>query len=242
MSYAELTREDPNACKRWLQARRIAQAIALIPAGARRVVDYGGGDGEVSARLARARPGIELLCFEPTPSLREEARARLAGVAGAALAADEAELTDGWADAALCLEVFEHLPPIETRAAAATLARVLRPGGTLVVGVPVEVGPAALVKGAFRRGRRPHDYDGRPGAIVQAALGRAPRSRPVVEIAPGRPYHPHHLGFDHRRLVRELKLSFTIVARIGSPFGRALPGLSPELYIVAMKPRPSPPA
>jgi SAM-dependent methyltransferase len=233
-SYAQLTREDPNPFKRWLQARRIDEALSLVPPDALRVVDYGAGDAEVAARLVRLRPEVEIVCFDPTPELLDEARVRTAGLNRVRLTASEAELETGWADAVLCLEVFEHLPAPETDAALATIARVLRPGGTLIVGVPVEVGPAALAKGLFRRVRRPGAFDARLDGIWTAVRGRPPVDRPVAEIAPGRPYHPHHLGFDHRRLARELEGRFRVVGRRGSPFG-PLGAANAELYITAVK-------
>jgi SAM-dependent methyltransferase len=235
LSYADLTRDDPSAVKRWLQERRLRAALALVPADARRVVDYGAGDAEVAARLVERRPELEAVAFEPTPALLEEARARTAALPGLRLVASETELETGWADALLCLEVFEHLPELETRAAIATARRVLRPGGLLIVGVPIEVGPAALAKGLFRRTRRREAFDAHWPGILAAAAGLPPRRRPVEAIAPGRPYHPHHLGFDHRRLLRELATAFRIEARTGSPFAPLGP-LNAELYITARKP------
>jgi hypothetical protein len=111
---------------------------------------------------------------------------------------------------------------------------VLRPGGTLIVGVPIEVGPAALAKGLFRRVRRRDAFDAQLDGILGATRGRPPVDRPVAEIAPGRPYHPHHLGFDHRRLLRDLEGRFRVVRRTGSPFG-PLGALNAELYITAVK-------
>jgi SAM-dependent methyltransferase len=233
-SYAALTREDPNVLKRWLQARRIDAALRLVPADARRVIDYGAGDAAVAARLVQSRSTVEVVCFDPTPALLDEARALTAGLDRVRLVASEAELETGWADALLCLEVFEHLPAVETGAALETIARVLRPGGTLIVGVPIEVGPAALAKGLFRRVRRRGSFDAQLDGIFAAASGRPPGDRPVAEIAPGRPYHPHHLGFDHRRLQRELAQRFRVVRRTGSPFAPLGP-LNAELYITAVK-------
>jgi SAM-dependent methyltransferase len=235
VSYADLTWRDPNRVKRWLQARRVDKALALLPAEARTVVDYGAGDAEVSARLVERRPEVEAIAFEPTPALLDEARVRGAGLDRLRLVASEAELPTGWADALLCLEVFEHLPPMETRAALVTADRVLKPGGVLIIGVPVEVGPPALAKGLFRRARRPNEFDAGWGGMLGATLGAPPRSRPVAEIAPGRPYHPHHLGFDHRRLVLEVDRRFRITGRTGSPLA-ALGPLNAELYITALKP------
>ena len=235
MSYAALTRHDANPIKRWLQERRLRAAIALVPREARRIVDYGAGDGEVAARLAAARPGLEVICFEPTPEIHAEAVVRLAGLERVRLSADEAALPEGWADVVLCLEVFEHLPAVETEAALERMARVLAPGGRLICGVPVEVGPPALAKGLFRRVRRADDYDGDLSRIARAALGRPPADRPVKDLAPGRAYHVHHLGFDHRRLVERLARRFRIERRRGSPFGSPLSLVNAELYIVAVK-------
>ena len=236
MSYAALTREDRNPVKRWLQARRLAAAVALVePGRAARIVDYGGGDGEVSARLAARFPDAEIVCFEPAPHLRAEAEARLAGFPRTRVVADEADLPAGWAQTALCLEVLEHLPPPETTRALEVLERVLAPGGALVCGAPVEIGPMALAKGLFRRRRRPDDFDGAWPNILAAARGRPPRERPMQPIAEGRAYHPHHLGFDHRALVGALAQRFRVTRRTGSPFGRLLPLANAELYIVALK-------
>jgi trans-aconitate methyltransferase len=238
VSYAALTREDANPVKRWLQERRLRAAVDLVePERAGRIVDYGAADGEVCARLAQRWPQAEILCFEPAAHLRREAADRLAG-RPVRLVEDEAELPTGWAETVLCLEVLEHLPPQETDQALATLHRVLAPGGMLICGVPVEIGPAAVAKGLFRRVRRRGAFDAQPRHIAAAALGRPPAERPVQEFAPGRAYHPHHLGFDHRRLLRDLRARFTVARTVGSPFGAALSLANAELYIVAVKESP----
>ena len=236
MSYAALTRQDANPVKRWLQEQRLRAALALVdPAQTARVLDYGGGDGELAARLAARWPRAEVLCFEPAAPLRAEAAERLAGSPRARLAAEEADLPSGWAETALCLEVMEHLPPEETERALDELHRCLAPGGRLICGVPVEIGPPALAKGLFRRSRRHEDFDGRGANIAVAALGRPPKDRPLQEFSPGRAYYPHHLGFDHRRLRKQLARRFRLLRTVGSPFGTRLSLINAELYIVAAR-------
>jgi SAM-dependent methyltransferase len=235
VSYAAITREDSSALKRWFQERRLRAAVGLVDGRARRVVDFGGGDGEVSARLAARLPETEIVCFEPAPQYRQEAEQRLAGFPLARAVSEEADLSEGWADTALCLEVLEHLPEAETEQALEQLHRCLGPGGRLVCGVPIEVGPPAAAKGLFRRGRRPEAFDARPDLIAAAAFGRPPAERPVTFIAPERAYHPHHLGFDHRRLLERLRGRFRVVRMVGSPFGTPLSLVNAELYILAVK-------
>ncbi len=236
MSYAALTFEDRNPVKRWLQDRRLEAALRLVdPARAARMVDYGAGDGELCVRIGARWPEAEIRCFEPWAELADEARRRLAGAPRVTVVEDEAALEDGWAQTLFCLEVLEHLPPEETRAALDRMARALAPGGRLICGVPVEVGPPALAKGLFRRVRRPDDFDGELRRIAAAAAGRPPRDRPLKELAPGRRYHVHHLGFDHRALLPMIAERFRIVRLRGSPWGTPLPWLEAELYIVAEK-------
>jgi SAM-dependent methyltransferase len=235
-SYAALTREDPNPLKRAVQGRRLCDALRLA-AGLRPqlVVDYGGGDGALCASAAARWPAAQLLCFEPAPQLAEEARALLAGTPRVEVVETETALPSGAADIVFCTEVFEHLPPPETERALDEIARVLKPGGHAIIGVPVEIGPPALAKGLFRASRRPGDFDAAPSSILQASLGRPPHPRPQAEISPGRASYPHHAGFDHRPLVRAIADRFVVESRSGSPFPSLPAWLNSELYVRARR-------
>jgi len=231
-SYAALTREDPNPLKRAVQGRRLADALRLArdlsPA---MIVDYGGGDGALCRSAALVWPQAEFLCFEPAPQLADQARALLADTPRARVVEDEASLASASADLLFCTEVFEHLPGAETARALDEIERILKPGGTAIIGVPVEIGPPALAKGLFRTLRRPGDFDARPGVILQALAGRAPGPRPLEAISPGRAYFPHHAGFDHRALVSQVAERFQVGHRAGSPFPALPAWLNSELYV-----------
>ena len=234
-TYAELTRCDPNPVKRWLQAQRLLDAARLVREhDLGTVIDYGGGDGALAVALLRSGRTRRVKCFEPAPSLRAEADAMLTGVAGADLFASAADLPSDWARTAFCLEVFEHLPPEETDVALDHLHRVLAPGGLLVIGVPVEIGPPALAKGLFRMARRPGAFDGRLSSILAATLGRPPLERERAAIGPGLAYFPHHLGFDHRRLIARVAARFEVLRQVGSPLGGPA-AFNTELNILVRK-------
>ncbi|HEX3604700.1 MAG TPA: class I SAM-dependent methyltransferase [Candidatus Dormibacteraeota bacterium] len=111
---------------------RWGRALRLLPPGATRVLDCGCAFGFLTRRLARRHPEVAGIDLDPG----YVARARHAVPAADIRLGPVSRLPwpDGHFDAAVCLDVLEHCPDPE--AAAAELARVLRPGATLVASVP----------------------------------------------------------------------------------------------------------
>jgi SAM-dependent methyltransferase len=240
MAYADITVNDPNRIKRWIQRQRFRDALKVLeridPGAPTEILDFGGGDGELIRQCLQAHPQLRACLYEPTPRQRTEAEAKLS--------AYEVEMVDDLRhvkgrrfDFVFCLEVFEHLPAEATRQAIADIHQLLKPGGLAVLGVPHELFLPALAKGMFRMMRRFGAFDARPLNVLRAAVGRPPAPRPVKEIAPGLSYHFYHLGFDHRELELLLTRRFEIVSRWFSP-ARALGSvLNSEVYYLL---RPSP--
>ncbi|MDO1559727.1 class I SAM-dependent methyltransferase [Brevundimonas sp. 2R-24] len=233
--YAERTHRDPNPLKRWVQGRRLEDALRWAERRGEpsRIVDFGCGDGELCRRAAQRWPGCEVVGFEPAAELRAQATA--AGIEGVRYVEAEAQLPEAWADVVFCTEVFEHLPDAETETALREIHRILSPDGRVVIGVPVEVGPPAAAKGLFRMLRRWGDEDARPGPVLAAMAGRPKKSRFRDWIAPGRAYFPHHIGFDHRPLIRRLAPLFRVEQVAGSPLAALPVWLNSEAYIVARR-------
>lgn len=217
-SYSDLTWNDPSPLKRWIQHNRIRHALALVSSErpVARIVDYGGGDGFLAQQATVLWPDAEIVIFEPYAELAAAARGRLSNRPQVRVVERERDIPVG-ADVVFCTEVFEHLPDAETERVLWEVDRILNPGGLVVIGVPVEVGPLALFKGLFRRTRRAAAYDADLGRIWSATLGRAPTDRPMEALGPGRRYHSFHMGFDHRRLRRRLEERFGQVKVVGSP-------------------------
>lgn len=234
MSYATLTRHDSNPLKRYLQRRRLRDALSLISgSGERRMIlDYGAGDGETCRQLSACFPQATIVCYEPCEELREEAKGHLCGLDNLEIAGCWDDLPQGKCDLVLCMEVFEHLIPEQIEQELARIESLLQPNGQALVGVPLEIFGPALFKGAFRMTRRFGEFDARPMNILKAALGRPPQKRPLGEIAPGLPYHFHHLGFDHRRLQRQIEARFHIEQVVGSPLPWIGPLLNSEIYFL----------
>lgn len=238
MSYAELTVDDPNLIKRWLQQRRLADALSAyeeMTFGQNlRILDFGAGDGELARRLVESG-AKDVEVYEPSPALLEEAKKNLRDYPQVACRDAIGAAVENSYDLIFCLEVFEHLPPAETDAALALISRLLADSGAAVIGVPHEIHAAALAKGLFRMARRFGDFDARPRNVLAAAFGVPPASRPVAEIASGLRYHFHHLGFDHRRLKAKLTHYFHLDRQWFSPVPLFRGVLNSEVYFLVRK-------
>jgi SAM-dependent methyltransferase len=101
-----------------------------------RGLDLGAGVGRVSIRLASRVS--RLACGDLAPGMlerlrRNAARAGVVGLDPVRLRSDRLPFREGSFPVAVCLGLLEHLPPEARRATLAELARVVRPGGLLVL-------------------------------------------------------------------------------------------------------------
>ena len=114
------------------------------------LLDYGGGDGHLIRLASEAKPCSNYFLLEPSDNMRE-ARATLAGIQNVTFCSNSADLADSMFSKISCLEVFEHVEPASSLdSVIRDIYRCLRPNGTLVVSMPVEVGPVSLLKNIFR--------------------------------------------------------------------------------------------
>lgn len=134
--WARLDNPRDGAIEWTLTTRRIERHLARSS----RVLDIGGGPGRYAIWLAEH--GHRVVLADLSPVLLEIASRQIAeaGAQSGIEAVVEADACDlsRWAtasfDAALCLGPFYHLPEAARRGqAAAELARVVRPGGTVFV-------------------------------------------------------------------------------------------------------------
>jgi ubiquinone/menaquinone biosynthesis C-methylase UbiE len=131
--------------------RRIALgslARALRGADQRRVklLDVACGNGRFLRQLLAAFPRIPATGLDLSPAYCAEARKRLAAWPQVEIvngAIEQAPFDDESFDAAACVYLFHELPPRVRRDAAREIARVLKPGGVLVLADSIQTGDAA---------------------------------------------------------------------------------------------------
>lgn len=112
--------------QRWWQRRR-CRIVAGWVAGRRRVLDVGCGSSRIVAALPPGSLGLD-------PSIAKLRFARRLGCAVAVGALPALPVADGAFDGVVCSQVIEHIPGSGEHFA--EFARVLAPGGELVLGTP----------------------------------------------------------------------------------------------------------
>ena len=212
---------------------------------ARRVLDYGCGDGSFLAMLMSGENAPrEAVGAELSDGLVDDCRRRHGSREGLRFVRVEevgAREHEGVYDLVVCMEVLEHV--VETEPLLDLLARLVAPGGRLVVSVPVETGLPLLVKQFVRRvagWRGIGDYPGTSPYTVRelfaalVARSRQHIERPVHANADGSTFHDHK-GFNWMRLRETLARRFTVEATHASPLMWLPPHLASQAWFVLRK-------
>ncbi|MEZ6024367.1 MAG: class I SAM-dependent methyltransferase [Hyphomonadaceae bacterium] len=110
-----------------------------------KLLDLACGNGRFLGQVLTAFPRMPATGLDLSPAYCAEARARLARwsqVEVATGAAEQAPFEDASFDAVTCVYLFHELPPRVRRAVAGEIARVLKPGGVLVLADSIQTGDA----------------------------------------------------------------------------------------------------
>jgi malonyl-CoA O-methyltransferase len=144
--------------------------VAAAPLGpGARVLDVGCGTGALLRRLMAARPGIEASGVDVAAGMLVVARRACPGATILEAPAEALPFGDGAFDLVTACLAFHHFP--DQTAFAREAARVLRPGGTLLIAEPRFASPLRrFLNGLFRA----HHVVGEFAAPAQIAAALAP--------------------------------------------------------------------
>jgi SAM-dependent methyltransferase len=109
------------------------EMVAFLPANPNRLVDIGCGEGYFGVTVKARFPGCEIWGVEPVAAAAAIAAARYDRVINSTLET-AADLPDGYFDVVMMNDVLEHI--LWPEASLATVHRILRPGGKLVLSLP----------------------------------------------------------------------------------------------------------
>lgn len=236
-------------CKDWLisWSHRCRYEVGLKltrQLSARRILDYGCGDGSFLAMLAADSTGpINAVGAEKYMKVVEDCNERLGRDGLRFLLSDELnapEHVDAY-DLIICMEVLEHVPNVDGMLD--RFRRLLVQSGVLLISVPVEIGPMLIIKQMVRTiagWRGLGDYPGTSSYSFReylASVFAGPRQhieRPIHRDGDGQCFHDHK-GFNWRVLRDAVARRFAIERTVGSPFMWLPPHLATQVWFVARK-------
>lgn len=224
-TYAERTYASPHWIVRFPHQRRYAEMAGLV----RRlqphsILDYGSGAGEFLIGLftdGTAPPTATAVAYETmlSPSTLADLETNLAAgnVGGRVTMASRAEHLAGPFDLVLCMGVLEHMTLTARHEFYDTMDRVLAPGGTIAIDVPVEIGPAVVLKNLVRRTLKRDTRQYRLGELIRIGLGGRVFDPQRFTPTPVQDVFIFHHGFDHRLLREELASRFDVIDQRKTP-------------------------
>jgi SAM-dependent methyltransferase len=230
----------------WSHRGRFATGLRLSKdvSGAR-TLDYGCGDGTFLAMLMngtsapRVAVGAEL-----TTTIVNDCRERFKEQKGLhfMLIEDlERPAHQAAYDVIYCMEVLEHV--VDPAPLLATFNRLLAPGGTLVISVPIETGIPVVVKQIVRRiagwrgvGHYPGTTGYSPMELARSVFARSTQhiTRPVISGEDGSQSYDHK-GFNWRVLRSLVRGEFDLVRESTSPVEWLGPQLGTQRWMIARK-------
>jgi SAM-dependent methyltransferase len=218
-----------------------------MPHAGRRLLDYGCGDGTFLAVISDLFPNA--MGTDADQRQVENCKQRFEKITSLSFKSVQ-ELTDPgyqqFFDVVICTEVLEHCLDAEANKLLHNLNGLCAQGGIIIISVPVEIGPALIVKQVVRMiagWRRIGYYEYRerytPKDFWRMLFADADTSiaRVVHSYGNAIGFHGHH-GFNWRTLETRISRLLTISTVRFSPLGWSRGFLSSQVWFVCNPARP----
>ncbi len=195
-SYDKQTVNTPNPIARYSHRNRIKRSISLITSqvGIKKILDYGCGSGDFIKAISGI--GIEVIGYEPY--MKERVSDDLPIYEDIACVKEF-----GPFDIITIFETIEHLEEIELRDFLVQANELLTEKGKILVSVPIEIGPALIMKELNRCILHKRFPENNPIELFLASF---------FGIAAKRAKSKHsHKGFDFRKIINFLENEFGTV-------------------------------
>jgi 2-polyprenyl-3-methyl-5-hydroxy-6-metoxy-1,4-benzoquinol methylase len=237
VDYSKNTVNSRNLVKRWLHRSRLDASVKLLDLPARsRVLDYGCGSGELSRRISKRFPQAQIVAFDPADDLFSQARHKLADRPNVLVTRD-LDMLPGTFDRVACLEVLEHLPPVELEAALLDIRVAVADDGLCLFTFPIEHGAMSLAKNVYRITTGGDPYPSLT-STARAFFGLPVPRQESANLNDCR-YIYSHLGFDCRAMLATIGNVFAIEDVHVLPLGTVTLGMGNGLAVVARPRRDS---
>jgi SAM-dependent methyltransferase len=232
----------------WSHRGRFAAALRIArEIGGARTLDYGCGDGTFLGMLMGGEAAPRLAVgAELYPSIVADCRQRFEAQKGLHFIVVEdldRSAHEGAYDVVYCMEVLEHV--VDPALLLDRFNRLLAPGGTLVISVPIEIGIPVVVKQIVRRiagwrgiGHYPGTTGYTPFELVRSVMAGATQhiTRPIFTADDGSTSHDHK-GFNWRFLRELVRDRFDLARESTSPVERLGPHFGTQRWLIARKRR-----
>jgi len=221
--YDEMTIRSKSTIKRYAHNRRFELGVKLCEECSS-VLDYGTGSAYFLKLLSEKNPKTELVGYEPNQSFLIEAQAAMRDYPNIKVVDSLSGLKRF--DCITCFEVLEHLTEADQIKILRQCRELIKPGGKLIISVPIETGIAGLSKSIVRRIIR-QEHSTNFSDILKSCLGIK------IERKVEDGYIYSHTGFRYSDLEKVIKKeNLKIKQRLGSPFRLFGAILNSQLFYV----------
>jgi 2-polyprenyl-3-methyl-5-hydroxy-6-metoxy-1,4-benzoquinol methylase len=248
--YAQKQILSRSGLVRWTHGSRYRMGRELVaPFAGKRLLDYGSGDGTFLALIHDLFPNA--VGADVALDQIEDCRQRFANLSQMLFVPTDALAGPAHAgkyDVVVCMEVLEHCPDDIQAEVLDRIKTITAPDGTVVISVPIEIGPPLVAKQLVRAvvamsGLKEYAWRERytPGELMtMLCAGKStafPREEHIGQIDETRKSrYTGHKGFNWRKLQESIRARFVIERRLFTPLAPLGPWGNSQVWFVCRKP------